>query len=253
VPAAGDAPTATAAVLTASSLLTASRAFTAAANGYGAPRAHAEAERGPTALDLEPLVAGASSRGTSLEPLIERMDAALHGPLAARDTGQGAALAALLGASTHPARSAGAEGRARGLVAEDRDEAGLEVPAAAQVTRYFGTFPVLIGGELLELELVALRDRASASGPAPVRRLIMSLRTPRLGRVQIVAEARGARLSIALKGQTAHSAELMSRHVGAVRELVARLGWRVDSVVYGMEDPSAHLAANAANTLDLLL
>lgn len=228
-----------------------------AASEQAAPRKSCGTSR--LALDLEPLLSAApasvSGARTALDPLVDRMESALHGPLAAEDTGQGAVIGALLQSPTRDADSAGSDQGAT-LSADESADSRLEAPLGSHVREYFGTFPVLVGGELQELQLVAFREPATGAAPAPMRRLIMNLRTPRLGAVQIMAQAHGCSLSIALHGETAHATELLSRHAAAVRELAARLGWRVDAVTYGRSAQLDRLAgadASAQHTLDRLL
>jgi hypothetical protein len=134
----------------------------------------------------------------------------------------------------------------------------LNVPLGATVSRHYGTVPVLVSGELLELQFVAFQHRETPQEQNPVRRLFMTLTTAALGRLQIAAQAQGNRLSITFTSASSHATEALATHAHEVRELVGRLGWQVDSVVYstGRACSAAHTAMTHAfldNTMDQLL
>jgi hypothetical protein len=126
----------------------------------------------------------------------------------------------------------------------------LNVPLGAGVARHYGTVPVLVSGQLVELQLVAFQHRETAREQTPIRRLFMTRTTPALGRLQIAAQAQGNRLSVTFTSESARATEALSGHASQVRELVGRLGWQVDSVVYGVGQPTG--AAQIAMTHALL-
>ena len=134
----------------------------------------------------------------------------------------------------------------------------LNVPVDASVARHYGTVPVLVSGQLVELQFVAFQHRETPVDKTPVRRLVMTLTPPALGPLQVAAQAQGNRLSITFTSESAHTTEVLATHAHEVRELVGRLGWQVDSVVYSTAPTSgaAQLAMTHAllgSTMDQLL
>ena len=200
---------------------------------------------GPAALNLGGLVENLAPRGQSaaLEALVERMDLTLN-----RSTGAGAALTA---GDDSQSRS---DSEANGELAREL----LNVPAGATVARHYGTIPVLVSGQLLELQFVAFQHRQTGQEQNPVRRLFMTLDTAALGRLQITAQAQGNRLSVTFTSDSSQATEALATHAPEVRELVGRLGWQVDSVVYstGRSTGAAEIAMTHTlldNTMDQLL
>jgi len=114
-----------------------------------------------------------------------------------------------------------------------------------------GVLPVLISGQLVELDLVYFNERREADRPAGLRRLVMTLKTETLGRIEVQAHAVGDRLSISINAETQASREALSVHADEVRELIARLGWSVETIAYEFDarrDPAArHIVDHVLN------
>jgi hypothetical protein len=212
-----------------------------------------------SALNLNALAAASSAPPQYLlHPLIDRMDSALNGlgsaaapPVAAA----GVADFRQAGRSTND-EGQGADRESRSL--DDLALKLLNVPIGATVSRQYGTFPILVAGQLLELQFVAFQHRNTPAEQNPVRRLVMTLTTATLGRIQVAAQAQGSRLSVTFTGQSANATEMLASHAPEVREIVNRLGWQVDSVVYGVgrSSSAAELAMHHAlreNIMDQLL
>jgi hypothetical protein len=187
---------------------------------------------------------------SQLDALVERMDATLN---RASPSTPAAPVAPLNTpppqASTDGGATAGGQRNDAGG-ASDLAHQLLNVPLGATVARHYGTFPVLVSGQLIELQFVAFQHREVAPDQNPVRRLFMTLTTPVLGRLQIAAQAQGNRLSVTFTGQSAEATETLASHAPEVRALVSRLGWQIDSVVYGVGQPAG--AAEIAMTHALL-
>lgn len=103
-----------------------------------------------------------------------------------------------------------------------------------------GVLPVLISGQLVELDLVYFNERREADRPVGLRRLVMTLKTETLGRIEVQAQAVGDRLAISINAETAAASEALSAHAGEVRELVRRLGWNVETVSYDFDARRDH-------------
>ena len=105
----------------------------------------------------------------------------------------------------------------------------------SSVAYAYGSLPVLVAGQLIELDVVLLRDRNGAENPHAMRRLVMTLNTETLGRVEVAAQALGSRLTIAIKTQTTAASDALARHADEVREIVTQLGWSVEAIAYEID------------------
>jgi hypothetical protein len=99
----------------------------------------------------------------------------------------------------------------------------------------YGTLPVLVAGQLVELDLVSFQQRRPRQFGEASRRLIMTLNTQSFGRVQVEARALGDRLTITFTGQSEGATQELARYADEIRELGSRFGWDVEAVRYGSD------------------
>lgn len=116
----------------------------------------------------------------------------------------------------------------------------------------YGTLPVLVAGQLIELDLVLFRERPRPDGQSaarrePLRRLVMTLNTESFGTLQVVAQAVENRLAIAFTGRSPAQIEALSGYGEEVRRLVGQLGWNVDNVSYGCDPQQRRAAARVVD------
>jgi hypothetical protein len=123
----------------------------------------------------------------------------------------------------------------------------------------YGTVPLLIADQLIELDVVMFRERNKQDAQTAVRRLVMTLRTQTLGRVEVMAQAVGQRLTIALTAESASASDSLAQHADEVRELIGRLGWQVESIRYDVDGERARAADHivrhvlSAGTVDCMV
>jgi hypothetical protein len=135
----------------------------------------------------------------------------------------------------------------------------LNVQDDGSVGYRFGVLPVLIGDQLVELDLAYFRERRDTQADPGMRRMVMTFSTPSLGRIEVAAQALSDRLSIGIKTHSAVASEVLAAHAAEVRELVTRLGWNVDTVSYDFDAAgrraSSHIVDHVlqADTLSRLL
>jgi hypothetical protein len=135
----------------------------------------------------------------------------------------------------------------------------LNMQDAGTLAYHFGSLPVIVANQLVELDLVLFRERQSATRPDGMRKLVMTLRTETLGKVEIVAQSLDAHLSISIAAQNADSSSSLSTHAQQVRELVSRLGWNIDNVSYRVTEGPPRAAEQivkhvlAAGSLDAVV
>ncbi len=122
----------------------------------------------------------------------------------------------------------------------------------------YGTLPVIVAGELVELDLVVMQQRPDTEGRSPVRRLVMTLQTQSFGQVRIEARALDNRLLINISGQSPQGAAQLACYQEEVRQLAGRLGWNVEGIGYDLDAQPPGAARNiidhvlSAGTVDLV-
>jgi hypothetical protein len=159
------------------------------------------------------------------------------------DADSPARLEQLLGAAFDDAAPARAElGSAGGDSRDDADREGLVRQAlnlqdGGSVGYRYATLPLLIGGELAELQVALFTPRHEDVRGRRVRRLVMTLDTPRLHEIRIETKSVDERIAVAIDASTPAAVEALAAREGAVRELLAQLGWAVEAVSYGVNVP----------------
>jgi hypothetical protein len=121
----------------------------------------------------------------------------------------------------------------------------------------YGTLPLLIADQLVELDVVCFHSPTPAV-PAGLRSLTMTFNSPALGRIEVSARSLGATLVLNVRAATAPPSEVLAAHAEEVRSLVARLGWQVESLCYDHAQPpcaATQVVRHVLNTalLDRLL
>lgn len=136
----------------------------------------------------------------------------------------------------------------------------LNLQDGGALAHRYGSLPVLVGGQLVELDLVLFHQRPRDGAPRePLRRLVMTLRTETFGALQVMAEAHDNRLVISFTGRSATDTDALAEHGTEVRRLVERLGWSVESVGYSFDPLQARAASQVvrhvldAGSVDRLL
>jgi hypothetical protein len=126
---------------------------------------------------------------------------------------------------------------------DSRDEARratqlLNLQDEGSVAWRYGTLPMLVGGRLIELDLVLFREREPRPSRAGLKRLVMTLDTTHFGRVQVEARAVDNRLIVKLRAPTADAVDVLSAYGTEVRAAIEQLGWSVDELTYELAEPA---------------
>jgi hypothetical protein len=123
----------------------------------------------------------------------------------------------------------------------------------------YGTLPVIVAGQLVELDLVVLQSRQQHDAATPTRRLVMTLRTESLGQVRVDARALDNRLVVTFTGESATGAGELAAHGDELRDLLKRLGWNIEGIGYELSTSPQRAARHiidhvlAAGTVDMVL
>jgi len=118
----------------------------------------------------------------------------------------------------------------------------LNLQDEGSVSWRYGTLPLLVGGQLIELDLVMFRERESHATRGSLRRLVMTLDTTHFGRVHVEARAVDNRLMVRLSAATSDAVEVMSAYGADVRTAIETLGWAVDEIRYEIAPQGARAA-----------
>jgi hypothetical protein len=113
----------------------------------------------------------------------------------------------------------------------------LNLQDGGSVGYRYATLPLLIGGELTELQVALFAPRHDDARGRRVRRLVMTLDTPRLREIRIETKSVDERIVVAIDASTPAAVEALSAREPAVREMLAQLGWAVEAVSYGVNVP----------------
>jgi hypothetical protein len=119
----------------------------------------------------------------------------------------------------------------------------LNTPDGGSVGYRFGTLPILVGGELYELNLALFYQREPVPDVPRSRRVVMNLKTNTLGEVAITAQALGTQLQIRIESTSPDAVRQLRQETPLIETLAQRLGWHVTTVDYETCVPVAGAAA----------
>ncbi len=123
----------------------------------------------------------------------------------------------------------------------------LNLQDEGSVAWRFGTLPLLVGGQLIELDLVMFRERDSQTKRGALRRLVMTLDTTHFGRVHVEARAVDSRLMVKMSAASSDAVEVLSAYGADVRAAIERLGWAVDDIRYEITAPHTGAAQSVVH------
>jgi hypothetical protein len=118
----------------------------------------------------------------------------------------------------------------------------LNLQDEGSVSWRYGTLPLLVGGQLIELDLVMFRERESHATRGALKRLVMTLDTTHFGRVHVEARAVDSRLMVRLSAATTEAVDVMSAYGADVRAAIEQLGWAVDEIRYDVQPDGVRAA-----------
>jgi GGDEF domain-containing protein len=118
----------------------------------------------------------------------------------------------------------------------------LNLHDAGTLAYHYGSLPVIVADQLVELDLVLFRERESATRPQGLRKLVMTLRTETLGKVEIVAQSLDTQLTVSIAAQSTDSSDSLATHAQEVRDLLGRLGWNIGGVSYRLTTETGRAA-----------
>jgi hypothetical protein len=175
-------------------------------------RAAARAER-PERMALAGLVLAKSGL-----PLDEALLQALYGALAAR----AGALAPLPVEGVSPVWWSAAQ-------------RVLNAQSGGAVAHRVGMLPLEAGGEVLEVDAAFFEENREADrhqAPLRYRKLVLSLETERLGRVELRAVMADTHMRVALATESEAATRALLRHGEGLSRELADAGWQLDEVAY---------------------
>lgn len=130
-----------------------------------------------------------------------------------------------------PGSGAGAMQQRDGAEEDPQDSSREALATDGASGRHYGTFPLIVSGELLELEFVALRAGEAQPASTAGRRIFLSMRPRGMGRVELTAQNLGDRVTVRLGGHAADCGAVAAD----VPALLQRLGWGACPVRFTVE------------------
>ena len=106
--------------------------------------------------------------------------------------------------------------------------------SGGSVSHRIGTLPLLLGGQLIEVDVAMFEQHRDAEQKpaARHRQLVFSLNTEALGAVEVTARVVGARVRIQVLAQDSDVSVTMSGYAATLRSALEVGGWTVDEIVY---------------------
>ena len=102
------------------------------------------------------------------------------------------------------------------------------------VAHRLGTLPLLLGDQLVEVEMSFFEQRRDAEQKleAKHRKIVFSLQMENLGRIEVMARLVGEHVSVQVATQDGEKTAAVARYVEQLKSLLQGVGWTVDEVVY---------------------
>lgn len=110
----------------------------------------------------------------------------------------------------------------------------LNAQTGSTVSHRVGTLPLLLGDQLIEVDVAMFEQRRDAEQKptARHRHLVFSLSTEALGAVEVSARVVGEHVRIRVLAQDSKTADIMAGYVTSLRGALEAGGWLVDEVAY---------------------
>jgi Flagellar hook-length control protein FliK len=149
----------------------------------------------------------------------------------------GDAPAGISGNLTSAPKQAGLNSDAGDLAKEGGGDLGyrlLNAQTDSTVSHRVGTLPLLLGDQLIEVDVAMFEQRRDAEQKpaARHRHLVFSLNTEALGAVEVSARVVGEHVRIRVLASDSNTADIMAGYVASLRGTLEDGGWVVDEIAY---------------------
>ncbi len=110
----------------------------------------------------------------------------------------------------------------------------LNAQNGSTVSHRIGTLPLLLGGQLIEVDVAMFEQHRDAEQKpaARHRQLVFSLNTEALGAVEVAARVVGEHVRIRVLAQDSNISAILSSYAASLRSALEVGGWTVDEIVY---------------------
>lgn len=110
----------------------------------------------------------------------------------------------------------------------------LNAQNGSTVSHRIGTLPLLLGGQLIEVDVAMFEQHRDAEQKpaARHRQLVFSLNTEALGAVEVAARVVGEHIRIRVLAQDSSISAILSSYATSLRSALEVGGWTVDEIVY---------------------
>jgi hypothetical protein len=110
----------------------------------------------------------------------------------------------------------------------------LNAQSDGSVAHRIGSLPLLLGGQLIEVDVAMFEQRRDALKPEGTqhRQIVFSLNTEQLGKVEVVIRVTGEHVRVRFATDDADKTGMAAGHMDALTRDLAAAGWKVDEVSY---------------------
>ena len=110
----------------------------------------------------------------------------------------------------------------------------LNVQSDSSVSHRYVNFPLVLGGQLVEIQIVFFSQRHSSMGKegTQYQKLVLSLETEQLGRTKIIANIADRHLRLSIMAESGDSVSALSGYLPALKQELVERGWIIDEIEY---------------------
>jgi hypothetical protein len=110
----------------------------------------------------------------------------------------------------------------------------LNLQNEGSVAHRLSTFPVWFGGNLVEVSVAIFgQHKNPAQAQLHHKKLVFSLTTEYLGRVELTVAAANRHLNVDVVADNEHTAVYMAGYIAELKQTLKDAGWQVDAINYG--------------------
>lgn len=105
------------------------------------------------------------------------------------------------------------------------------------VSHRIGTIPFWLGDQLIEVDIAVFDQRAGTNllNGVKHRQVVIALNMEHLGHIELTARIAGNHVRLGITNDQSHKTEIVSTHMGQLRDALAKAGWEVDEMTYATQ------------------
>ena len=110
----------------------------------------------------------------------------------------------------------------------------LNAQSGGSVAHRIGSLPLMLGGQLIEVDVAMFEQRRDALKPAGAqhRQIVFALQTEQLGKVEVSVRVAGEHVRVRFATDDTDKTDMAAGHMDALLRDLGTAGWKVDEVSY---------------------